>query len=35
MDEVTYLVTLLDEYWNTAVAALGSAIPIRGEVVIE
>lgn len=27
MDEVTYLVTLLDEYWNTAVAALGSAIP--------
>ena len=28
MDEVTYLVTLLDEYWNTAVAALGSAIPV-------
>tara|TARA_R110000803_G_scaffold7765_11_gene25040 strand:- start:15834 stop:16427 length:594 start_codon:yes stop_codon:yes gene_type:complete len=27
MDEVTYLVTLLDEYWNTAVAALGSTIP--------
>ena len=27
MDEVTYLVTLLDEYWNTAVTALGSAIP--------
>ena len=26
MDEVTYLVTLLDEYWNTAVTALGSAI---------
>lgn len=27
MDEVTYLVTLLDEYWNTAVTALGSTIP--------
>ncbi len=27
MDEVTYLVTLLDEYWETAVIALGSAIP--------
>ena len=27
MDEVTYLVTLLDEYWNTAVTALGSKIP--------
>ena len=28
MDEVTYLVTLLDEYWETALAALGSAIPV-------
>ena len=27
MDETTYLVTLLDEYWNTAVTALGSDIP--------
>jgi len=27
VDEVTYLVTLLDEYWNTAVTALGSTIP--------
>ena len=28
MDEVTYLVTLLDEYWETALAALGNAIPV-------
>jgi hypothetical protein len=28
VDEVTYLVTLLDEYWETALAALGSAIPV-------
>ena len=27
MDETTYLITLLDEYWNTAVTALGSEIP--------
>tara|TARA_R110002012_G_scaffold142006_2_gene299883 strand:+ start:1574 stop:2158 length:585 start_codon:yes stop_codon:yes gene_type:complete len=27
VDETTYLVTLLDEYWNTAVTALGSDIP--------
>jgi len=28
VDEVTYLVTLLDEYWETALAALGGAIPV-------
>jgi len=28
VDEVTYLVTLLDEYWETALAALGNAIPV-------
>jgi hypothetical protein len=27
MDETTFLVTLLDEYWNTSVTALGSEIP--------
>lgn len=27
MDEVTYLVTLLDEYWETALTALGDTIP--------
>ena len=27
MDEVTYLVTLLDEYWETAITALGLTIP--------
>jgi len=27
VDETTYLITLLDEYWNTAVTALGSEIP--------
>ena len=27
MDEVTYLVTLLEERWDAAVTALGSEIP--------
>jgi len=28
VDEVTYLVTLFAVYWETALAALGNAIPV-------